>query len=180
MCGIATFLVHRTEPIQGPMNPLAFLSPVAEQREWEISRGLLAYAMPAGFTPKPVYESLRDELIADLKAAMPVDGVTLLLHGAMVAGGYNDCEGDILEHIRQVVGPDIPVGAVLDLHANVSDQMLQQATVLVGYKEYPHIDIYQRLEDLFHIIADTAEGKVQPVMTNFEIPMIGGFIPYNP
>ncbi len=170
----STFLVHRTEPIQGPMNPLAFLSPVAEQREWEISRGLLAYAMPAGLTPKSVYESLRDELISDLKAAMPVNGVTLLLHGAMVAGGYNDCEGDILEHIRQVVGPDIPVGAVLDLHANVSDQMLQQATVLVGYKEYPHIDIYQRLEDLFHIIADTAEGKVQPVMRNFEVPMIGG------
>jgi len=167
-------LIHSNEPIQGPMNPLAQLSSVAEQREWEISRGLLAYAMPAGLTPKLVYESLRDELIADLKAAMPVNGVTLLMHGAMAAGGYDDCEGDILEHVRQVVGPDIPVGAVLDLHANVSDQMLQQASVLVGYKEYPHIDIYQRLEDLFHIIADTAEGKVLPVMTSIKLPMIGG------
>jgi microcystin degradation protein MlrC len=166
-------LIHNDEPIRGPMDPVAFLSPIAEQREWEISRGLLAYAMPAGVTPTPVYESLRDELIADLEAAMPVDGVSLLLHGAMVAGEYDDCEGDILAHVRRVVGPDIPVGAVLDLHVNLSDQMLKEATVLVGYKEYPHTDINQRLEDLFHIIADTAEGKVQPVMSSFEAPMIG-------
>ncbi len=135
---------------------------------------MLAYATPAGMTPETVYESLRDELISDLKAAMPMDGVMLLLHGAMVAGDYDDCEGDLLAHIRKIVGPDIPVGAVLDLHANVSDQMLQQASVLVGYKEYPHTDIYQRLEDLFHIVADAAEGKTRPVMYSFALPIIGG------
>jgi microcystin degradation protein MlrC len=166
-------LVHRQDPIEGPMDPVTHLGPIAQKRRWQISRGLLAYAMPAGVTPTTVYESLRDELISDLKASMPVDGVTLLLHGAMVATDYIDCEGDTLAHIRAVVGPDIPVGAVLDLHANVSDQMLEEATVLVGYKEYPHVDIYQRLEDLFHIIADTAEGKVKPVMSNFESRMIG-------
>jgi microcystin degradation protein MlrC len=167
-------LVHGNEPIQGTMDPAAYFRPIAEQRNWEISRGLLAYATPAGLTPQLVYESLRDELLSDLKAAMPVDGVMLLLHGAMVAGGYDDCEGDLLKHIRQVVGPDIPVGAVLDLHANMSDQMLQQASVLVGYKEYPHTDIYQRLEDLFYIVADAAEGKAQPVMHSFALPIIGG------
>jgi microcystin degradation protein MlrC len=166
-------LIHSTEPVEGPMDPLQLLGPIAAQRGWVISRGLLAYAMPAGITPTPVYESLRDELISDLKAAMPLSGVILLLHGAMVAGDCNDCEGDILARIRRVVGPDIPVGAVLDLHGNVSDQMLQEATVLVGYKEYPHIDIFQRLEDLFHMIADAAEGKIQPVMSSFQVPMIG-------
>ena len=172
-------LVHSQEPVQGPMDPVAHLGPTAEQRGWEISRGLLAYAMPAGVTPTPVYESLRDELIADLKAAMPVDGVVLLLHGAMVAGDYDDCEGDILAHARKVVGPAIPVGAVLDLHANVSDQMLEQATVLVGYKEYPHVDIFQRLEELFHIIVDTAAGTVKPVMSSFESRMIGFYYTTN-
>lgn len=113
-------------------------------------------------------------MISDLMAAMPVDGVMLLLHGAMVAGSYDDCEGDLLGHIRQAVGPDIPVGAVVDLHANVSLQMLQQSSVLVGYKEYPHTDIFKRLEDLFHIVADSAEGKVQPVMHSFALPIIGG------
>jgi microcystin degradation protein MlrC len=166
-------LVHSNEPVQGLIDPEALLGPIAEQRDWTLSRGLLAYAMPAGMTPKPIYESLRDELIADLKAAMPVNGVSLLLHGAMVAGDYDDCEGDILAHIRRAVGPEVPVGAVLDLHANVSDQMLKEADVLVGYKEYPHTDIFQRLEDLLHMIADAAEGKIQPVMASFESPMIG-------
>ncbi len=166
-------LVHRQDPVEGPMDPVAYLGPTAKKRGWKITRGLLAYAMPAGVTPTSVYESLRDELISDLKASMPVDGVSLLLHGAMVATDYMDCEGDLLAHLRAVVGPNIPIGAVLDLHANVSDQMLDEATVLVGYKEYPHIDIYQRLEDLFHIVADTAEGTVKPIMSSFDARMIG-------
>jgi microcystin degradation protein MlrC len=167
-------LVHSNEKVQGPMDPVACFRSVAEQRNWQISRGLLAYAMPSGLTPKPVYESLRDELIADLKSAMPVDGVMLFLHGAMSAGSYDDCEGDVLKHVRHVLGPDVPVGAVLDLHANLSKQMLREASVLVGYKEYPHTDMYQRLEDLFHILADSAEGKIHPVMRSVEIPIIGG------
>jgi microcystin degradation protein MlrC len=167
-------LVHSDDRDSGVMDPAAYFGPLAEKRGWEVSRGLLAYATPAGLTPKPVYECLRDELLSDLKAAIPIDGVMLLLHGAMVAGDYDDCEGDLLTHIRKITGPDIPVGAVLDLHANVSGQMLQQASVLVGYKEYPHTDIYQRLEDLFHIVADAAEGKTRPVMHSFDLPIIGG------
>lgn len=167
-------LVHSNDPIEGALNPADAFKPVAEKRDWEIVRGLLAYATPSGMTPKPVYESLRDELISDVTAAMPLDGVMLLLHGAMVAEDYDDCEGDLLAHIRKIVGPDTPVGAVLDLHANLSAQMLQQASVLVGYKEYPHTDIFQRLEDLFHIVADAAEKKVRPVMRSFALPVIGG------
>ncbi|MEN8245948.1 MAG: M81 family metallopeptidase [Thermodesulfobacteriota bacterium] len=167
-------LVHSNDKNPGAMDPVAYFGPLAEKRGWQIERGLLAYATPAGMTPEPVYESLRDELISDLKAVMPVDGAMLLLHGAMVAGDYDDCEGDLLAHIRKIVGPDIPVGAVLDLHANLSDQMLQQASVLVGYKEYPHTDIYQRLEDLFYIVADAAEEKTRPVMHSFALPIIGG------
>ena len=65
------------------------------------------------------------------------------------------------------------MGAVLDLHCNVSDLMLSEATALVGYKEYPHVDIVDRLTDLFHILADTAEGKVSPVMSSRKLAMIG-------
>ena len=65
-------LVHRQDPVEGPMDPVAYLVPTAQKRGWKITRGLLAYAMPAGVTPTPVYELLRDELISDLKASMPV------------------------------------------------------------------------------------------------------------
>jgi microcystin degradation protein MlrC len=122
-----------------------------------------------------VYESLRDELIADVRASLPVDGVLLFLHGAMIADGYDDCEGDLLTRVRDVVGPNVPVGAELDLHCHLTETMLTKADVLVGYKHYPHIDTYDRLLDLFQIVADTAEGRVKPTMAAAACRMIGLF-----
>src|SRR3546814_9352976 len=95
---------------------------------------------------------------------MPFDMILLALHGAMVAEGYDDCEGDILARVREIVGPDVPVGAELDLHCHITDMMIRHATALVAYKEYPHVDIPDRAEELFSLIADAAEGKTKPVM----------------
>ena len=85
--------------------PLAVWRGRAEAKGWQVVESLCAFAMPAGKTVKKVYEAFRDEIVADLKAAMPVDGVFLSMHGAMVAEGYDDCESDILAHVRKVVGP---------------------------------------------------------------------------
>ena len=67
--------------------------------------------------------------------------VILALHGAMAAEGYDDCEGDILQRIRGIVGERVPIGAELDLHCHITDAMVRHATALVAYKEYPHVDI---------------------------------------
>jgi len=67
------------------------------------------------------------------------------------------------------------VGAELDLHCHVTDRMVEQATALVGYKEYPHVDVMNRMLDLFAILADAAEGKVRPVVSTFDCRMIGLF-----
>ncbi len=144
-----------------------------DARGWTLAPGLQAFAVPAGTTPRAVYEALRDELLDDLDAAMPVDAVLLFLHGAMVADGYDDCEGDVLTRARARVGPDIPIGAELDLHCHVTPTMLDTADILVGYKHYPHTDTYDRLQDLFEIVADTAEGKVRPTMASAPCKMIG-------
>ena len=144
-----------------------------DARGWTMAPGLQAFAVPAGTTPRAVYESLRDELLDDLDAAMPVDAVMLFLHGAMVADGYDDCEGDILTRVRARVGPKVPIGAELDLHCHVTSTMMNTADVLVGYKHYPHTDTYDRLLDLFEIVADTADGKVQPTMASAACKMIG-------
>ena len=147
----------------------------AEERGWHVVESLCAFAQPAGKTVKKVYESFRDEILADLRAAMPVDAVLLSMHGAMVADGYDDCEGDLLKHVRAIVGPGIPIGAELDLHCHVTDTMLENATALVLFKEYPHIDIPERAEDVFAVIADAVEGKTKPVMAAFDCRMIGVF-----
>ena len=101
--------------------PLAVWRGRAEAKGWQMVESLCAFAMPAGKTVKKVYEAFRDEIVADLKAAMPVDAVFLSMHGAMVAEGYDDCESDLLAHVRKVVGPDVPVGVELDLHCNIGD-----------------------------------------------------------
>ena len=68
------------------------------------------------------------------------------MHGAMVAEGYDDCEGDLLARLRAVIGPDAVMGGELDLHCHITPLMLEAATALVTYKEYPHIDIGERAE----------------------------------
>ena len=88
--------------------------------------------------------ALRDELLADLRAALPVDMVVLGLHGAMVADGYDDCEGDLLARVRAIVGPDVVVGAELDPHSHLTPAMLANADLLIAFKEYPHTDVLER------------------------------------
>lgn len=155
--------------------PLEVWRRMAEAKGWQTTESLCAFATPAGRTVKTVYESFRHEIITDLNAAMPVDAVLLSLHGAMVAEGYDDAEGDLLAQVRRVVGPTVPVGVELDLHANVSRQKIETATALVLFKEYPHIDVRQRAEDLFNLIAGAIEGRTKPVMGWFDCRTVGVF-----
>jgi microcystin degradation protein MlrC len=155
--------------------PLAVWRRMAEARGWHVVESLCAFAQPAGRTVRKVFEDFRDEILADLKAALPVDAVLLSLHGAMVAEGYDDAEGNLLAHVRRVVGPDVPIGVELDLHANVGPQKLENATVIVLFKEYPHIDVPERAVEVFDLIADALDGKTRPVMGWFDCRTIGVF-----
>src|SRR6201994_860749 len=96
----------------------------AKQYGWTLKEGMCASANPGGVTTRVAYETLRDELLADLKAALPVDIVLLGLHGAMVADGYDDCEGDLLARVRELAGPRAVIGAELDPHAHISELMV--------------------------------------------------------
>jgi microcystin degradation protein MlrC len=155
--------------------PLVVWKRRARERGWQAIESLNAYAPPAGITPRGVYERLRDEILGDLTRALPVDAVLLNLHGAMVADGYDDCEGDILARVRKLVGPKVPVGAELDPHCHLTRAKVEFATALVLYKEFPHTDYAERAEDLFQIIADAVDGKTRPTMGVFDMKMINSF-----
>ncbi len=161
------------EPVNMFAVPLMVWRKRAEERGWQVAESLCTFAQPSGTTVRATHEAFRDEIIADLEAAMPVDGVLLSLHGAMVADGYDDCEGDLVRAIREVVGPDVPVGVEFDLHCHISRQFAEDVTALVIFKEYPHIDFEARAEELFAIIADTLDGKVEPHMAVHDCRMIG-------
>ena len=147
----------------------------AEERGWTVIEGLATFAAPSGTTVRKVYEDFRDEVLAGVKAALPLDAVLINVHGAMVADGYDDCEGDLLAKVRAIVGPKVAIGAEFDLHCHLSALMLDSADVLVGYKEYPHTDTMERAAELFEIIADTALGKVKPVMARYDCRMIAQY-----
>lgn len=131
-----------------------------------------AFAQPGGVTVRAVYEELRDTLLEDLATALPVDGVLLFLHGAMVAEGYDDCEGDTLSRVRALVGCDVPIGVELDLHCHLTPQMVEAATVIVTYKEYPHTDIAPRAAEVFDIVSGVMTGALKPVTAIVDPKMI--------
>lgn len=171
-----TYLVRGGDHGEQPASfalPLVTWRNMAKERGWDVAEGVAAFAVPAGVTLRPVYESLRDELLNDLRAAMPVDGVMLIMHGAMVAEGYDDCEGDVAQHVREIMGPDVPIGIELDLHCHLTDTLVQNADAVITYKEYPHVDPPDRAVELFHIIADAMEGKSKPVTSLYDCKMIG-------
>ena len=107
-----------------------------------------ASARLAGPARGPVEETFFKEFLAEietgLRAALPLDAVFVAAHGAALAEGTDDPDGDLFEVIRRVVGPDIPVVSTFDLHANVSRKMTDNLSVFVGYLENPHTDIYER------------------------------------
>jgi microcystin degradation protein MlrC len=143
--------------------PLWALRLRAAERGWTVIEGMVAAAQPGGLTTREAWTTLRDELLADLRAAMPVDVVVLGLHGAMVADGCDDCEGELLTKVREIVGPDAVVGAELDPHHHLTPAKVTMADVLVAFKEYPHVDMLERAHELLDLCVGKAEGRTRPV-----------------
>ena len=100
-----------------------------------------AAASPSAHVSTDAFERITGELVAELKKALPVDGVYLDLHGAMVTEAHDDGEGEILRRVRETVGPRVPVAASLDLHCNFTRAMFERCDALVAYRTYPHIDM---------------------------------------
>lgn len=159
------------DPVQYWTGPLHVWRNRAEAVGWDVVESLSAHAQPSGPTVKAVYEGFRDEILRDLKAAGDADVILLALHGAMIADGYEDCEGDLIAACRQMV-PDAVIGGLLDPHCHLTEMMLENATLLVAFKEYPHIDISDRAEDIFTLATDAATGKTRPVMRDWDCRII--------
>ena len=140
---------------------------------WDVVQGLAAFATPAGDTTRAAFEALRDEILAELESALPVDAVLLNLHGAMVAEGYPDAEGDLLSRVRQLIGPDVPLLAELDLHGHQTQAKLDAADALIYFKEYPHVDSEARAHELFDIAQRMIEDGMRPCIAMHDCKMLG-------
>ncbi len=141
----------------------------------EVIEGTATWAEPAGLVGRGAYESLRDEILAQLQVALPVDIALFGLHGCMVADGYDDCEGDLLAGAR-ALAPDAVIGAELDLHAHLTPAMVARADVVVAFKEFPHTDFLARAHDLVNLCVAAAAGRIRPVPAVFDLRSIAGYM----
>lgn len=152
--------------------PLEGFRLAAQAHGWHVAQGLCVAAEPAAPMSAADYAEVRDRLLDDLRAALPVDAVALSLHGGMIAAGVPDCEGDILQRVRAIVGLDVPVGAVLDPHAHLTDAMVKSADLLIFFREYPHTDIEDRAQRLVERLIECRAGAIRPVASVFDCRMI--------
>ncbi|MDP9363551.1 MAG: M81 family metallopeptidase [Chloroflexota bacterium] len=146
--------------------------PRARELGVELVPTLYAGVMPGGRVERAAFDAFREEILAGLRAALPVDGVLLVLHGAMALTDHDDAEGLLLADVRALVGPDVPIVAPLDLHTNLSDEMVSLADALVGYKEYPHVDMPETGARAVEILVAAVRVEARPAMAHARLPLI--------
>jgi len=147
----------------------------AAKENFTLIEGSCFAASPAGTTNRADYETMRDEILEQLKQALPLDGVLLGLHGAMVAHGYDDVEGDITERARQIVGPNTIIGVELDPHCHLTLKRLRNADITILYKEFPHTDVVDRAEDLLTLVLRTIRKEIKPTQALYDARQIGSY-----
>ncbi len=144
----------------------------AEEHGFELVGLLWTATQPSGPIEASAWSRLKGELVERLQAAMPVDGGLFDLHGAMVAEGVEDAEGDLLEAIREVMGPDRPIFVTLDLHCNITPQMVEKADVIIPCDNFPHTDLRERGREAADLIVRTLRGEIHPTMSWTQLPQL--------
>lgn len=138
MSGFEAYFLRHGTATQEPPNLMTEALHVwrarAEDLGWEVVESLAAIAEPAGRTTADCYATLIGEILSDLEAAHGVDVILLQLHGAMVAEGLDDCEGDLLRRIRELC-PKAVIGVSLDQHCHLTQQMLENSNLMLCFKE---------------------------------------------
>lgn len=165
-------------PGQHPVGPTlcSAIFPVARRHAddfgWELIEGTASWAEPGGMVNQQTWVFLRDQLLDELDAAMPVDIVLLGLHGAMVAANCQDCEGELIEAVRQRVGPDVIIGVTFDPHSHLTAKRVENADLITVFKEFPHTDFVTIAEDLVQMVNRMATGEISPAISTFDCRMI--------
>ena len=159
-------LYTNTGTIQG-----GFLQAAADEGI-ELVLLLSAHAQPAGLVEREAYQRMMDLLLERLQAAGSIDGVALDLHGAMATEDHEDAEGEIIAAVRQQIGPQIPLVVTLDLHANITRRMAEQADCLIGFDTYPHVDMRERGDEAIHVLASMVRQEIKPTQSYRQLPLL--------
>ena len=144
----------------------------AKRYGFDITPTIMAWGMPSGAVTSDTFERLSGELVDRLRAALPLDGVLLSLHGAMVSENHLDGDGEILRRVRECIGRDVPLIATIDFHANVTEDMVRWPDALIGYDTYPHVDQVERGMEAATLLNRMLRERVRPQMALAQRPML--------
>ena len=161
---------RRPTPTMLPETP-GFVAAMDAAGPWTPVGIVLAMSEPNGPVEHAFFRELLDTMTRRLKAAMPLDGVYFCAHGAAITTEEDDPEGVMFERIREIVGPDVPVVATFDLHANVSDRMVDNIDAFIGYRTNPHLDMRERGEEAAAALRELLDG-VKTERVRLRLPIV--------
>jgi microcystin degradation protein MlrC len=133
---------------------------------------LHARAVPGGPVSRTAYEAFKTEFLDLLKAALPLDGLYLAMHGAVKVEGMDDAEGDWISAAREAVGPDCIVAASYDLHGNVSQRIIDQLDIFAAYRTAPHIDVRETMVRAWSMLVDALKNGRRPGIAWAPVPVL--------
>lgn len=133
---------------------------------------LHARAVPGGPVSRPAYEAFKTELLGGLKAALPIDGLYLAMHGAIKVDNMDDAEGDWISAARAIVGPDCPIAVSYDLHGNVSQRIIDQIDIFAAYRTAPHVDTRETMVRAWSMLVEALRGGTRPGVAWTPVPLL--------
>src|SRR5712692_8888444 len=169
---------HRDNEIpvafRGTRSALGATFEAADKYGWTLVHPVSANANPSGIVSDDAFEQIGGMILDAAERQIPIDGVLLHLHGAMVVDSYEDGEGELLARLRNKLGPEVPIVVTLDLHANVTQAMADNASALIAFRTYPHIDQYERAWQGAELLERAMRGEIRPRTVIARRPMLYG------
>jgi microcystin degradation protein MlrC len=163
--------------LEGTNTPFAAFLDVAAREGAEAVTPIAAESWPSNQASRATFERLVQPLETAVRAGC--DAVLLDLHGAMVAEGTDDAEGEILARVRRIA-PGVPIAVAFDYHTNLSPDIVADATVITGYKTYPHVDMHETGRIAGEILARALRGEIDPVMAWGWLPLVPSIMRHAP
>ena len=162
------------EAFRGTRSAFGATFEAADKFGWTLIHPVSANPNPSGIVTNDAFEQITGMILDTVDMKGPIDGVLLHLHGAMVSQSHEDAEGEFLARLRHRLGPDVPVVVTLDLHANVTQRMADNANALIAYRTYPHIDQYERAWQGAELLEPAMRGEIRPKTVIARRPMLYG------
>ena len=155
----------------GTSSELGAVFDLSERLNWNVIHPLFASTVPSGPVTEEAFEYFSSVIEAELAKRLPVDGVFLVLHGAMLVAHLDDAEAELLRRIRRIVGTHVPIAATFDLHGNLGEAIADQTNIVCSYRTTPHVDQYEAASRAGELLHRAMLGEIKPAVAYVQLPM---------